>query len=107
MSDNASQLAHNVFFTLKDHSSSACEQLVASCREHLTGHPGTVYFAAGTLADYDRPVNDRDFHVGLHLIFESRAAHDQYQNADRHQQFIAENKDNWANVRVFDSDVQP
>ena len=36
-----------------------------------------------------------------------RAAHDTYQDAPRHKQFIDENKDNWKKVRVFDSAVQP
>jgi len=100
-------LAHIVFFTLKDSSPEACQRLVEACQKHLSGHPGTVHFSAGTRAEqYARDVNDREFHVALHLVFENSAAHDQYQAAERHQTFIAENKDNWANVRVFDSIVQ-
>jgi hypothetical protein len=65
-----------------------------------------VFFAAGTRTpDLVREVNDREFDVALHLIFENRAAHDRYQTAARHQQFVAENRDNWAQVRVFDADV--
>ena len=101
-----SRLAHSVYFTLKDKSPAAVQALVAACQEYLTGHPGTVFFAAGPLnPDLARPVNDRNFDVALHVVFESRAAHDLYQNAARHQQFIAASKDNWAAVRVFDADV--
>jgi len=100
-------LAHNVYFTLKDTSSEAIDKLVRSCHEHLSGHVGTVFFAAGTLVeDLARPVNDRDFHVALHVIFSTREAHDAYQIDERHVKFIERNKDNWAQVRVFDSDVQ-
>jgi hypothetical protein len=100
-------LAHNVFFTLKDRSPAAKTRLVAACRKYLAGHPGTVFFAAGTLAEeLNREVNVRDFDVGLHLVFADQAAHDQYQAAPRHDQFIAENRDNWAAVRVFDSVVE-
>ncbi len=99
-------LSHNVFFTLKDSSDHACEQLVAACHKYLKEHPGVVFFAAGTLnPDLDRPVNDRDFHVALHVVFDSRESHDAYQTVEAHLQFIDENKDNWASVRVFDSDV--
>jgi hypothetical protein len=42
---------------------------------------------------------------GLHVVFASRAAHDTYQTHPRHLQFIAENKEGWTNVRVFDADV--
>ena len=71
-------LAHNVYFSLTDHSAAAKEELVAACKKYLSGHPGTVFFAAGTLAeDLDRPVNDRDFDVSLQIIFKNKAAHDQ------------------------------
>ena len=98
-------LVHNVYFSLKDKSPAARAKLVADCKKYLTDHPGTVFFAAGTISDLDRPVNDREFDVGLHVIFESRAAHDQYQTAERHLQFISENKPTWEKVRVFDSDA--
>ena len=79
---------------------------MTACKKYLSGHPGEVFFAAGTLArDLDRPVNDRDFDVALHIVFKDRAAHDQYQDAARHKQFIEENKANWKKVRVFDSVV--
>ncbi len=99
-------LVHNVYFALKDRSAAAKAKLVAACKQYLTGHPGTLFFAAGTLAEaLDRAVNVRDFDVALHLVFTEQAAHDQYQEAPRHEQFIAENQDNWAGVRVFDSVV--
>ena len=100
-------LAHNVYFALKDNSAAAKAKLVAACKKYLSKHPGTVFFAAGTLTeDLNRPVNDRDFDVALHIVFKDRAAHDKYQDAPRHQQFIDENKDNWKKVRVFDSNVE-
>ena len=100
-------LAHNVFFSLNDASDSARAKLVQACKKYLTGHPGTLFFACGTLArDMTRPVNDRDFDVGLHIIFDTQAAHDAYQVAPRHEQFVAENKATWKKVRVFDSIVE-
>jgi len=99
-------LAHMVYFTLKDGSPAAIQQLIDACHKYLSGHPGVVFYAAGGLnPDLAREVNDRDFHVALHVVFTDRAAHDAYQTAPRHLQFIAENKPNWAKVRVFDSDV--
>jgi hypothetical protein len=84
-------IGHMVYFSLKDNSAQAKEKLVAACKKHLAKHPGQVFFAAGTLADdLKRPVNDRDFDVALHLVFEDRKAHNQYQDAPRHKQFIEE-----------------
>jgi hypothetical protein len=101
-------LSHDVFFKLKDPSPAAKEALVAACQNYLSDHPGTVWFAAGVLAnEFDREVNDRDFDVALHLVFANQAAHDQYQAAPKHAEFIQEQRDNWATVRVFDSWVKP
>lgn len=99
-------LAHNVFFALHDRSESARQQLLAACRKYLAPHSGIVFFACGVLADeLRREVNDRDFDVALHIVFRDQAAHDHYQSTPAHLQFIAENKSNWKNVRVFDSVV--
>jgi hypothetical protein len=99
-----SLLAHNVYFSLEDNSADARQKLVQACQSLLAGHAGIVFFACGTLAeDLTREVNDRDFDVGLHIVFTDQAAHDRYQDAPTHHQFIAENKANWKRVRVFDS----
>jgi len=101
-------LSHSVFFTLKESTVETQTKLVAACKQLLCSHPGTVFYASGEMAeDFDRPVNDRDYDVALHVVFENRAYHDQYQQSASHQQFIAENKDNWKQVRVFDAYVQP
>lgn len=100
-------LSHNVFFTLKDASDAAADQLVAACRKYLKDHPGVLFFAAGRLApEFQRPVNDREFQVALHAVFTDKAAHDAYQQAPAHVTFIEENRANWAQVRVFDSYVE-
>jgi hypothetical protein len=101
---SARPLVHNVFFTLKDGSPANIQKLTEACHKYLTGHDGTAYFAAGPLVtELDRPVNQRDFHVGLCVVFDSKAAHDEYQVHPRHKQFIDENKETWASVKVFDS----
>jgi hypothetical protein len=101
-----SMLSHDVFFTLKDSAPAERQKLVEACKKYLSDHPGTVSFSAGTLADdLNREVNDRDFHVALHILFKDKASHDKYAVADTHLKFIAENKDNWTKVRVFDSYV--
>lgn len=98
------QAAHMVFFTLAEDTKENREKLVGACQKHLSGHEGTVYFSAGTLAeDLDREVNDQDFDVSLHLVFANKKAHDTYQTHPRHLKFIEENKSLWSKVRVFDS----
>lgn len=105
-SPHEKMLAHNVYFTLNDDSAAARAALIADCRKYLTDHPGSVFFAVGELdTELARPVNDQGFHVALHVVFENRQAHDTYQVAPRHQEFIDANKANWKQVRVFDSNV--
>ena len=101
-------LAHNVFFSLKDQSEPAKQRLLDACNKYLTPHEGIIFFACGTLAAaLNRPVNDRDFDVSLHIIFRNKDDHDRYQEAPLHHRFVDENKENWKRVRVFDSVVEP
>ena len=99
-------LAHNVFFTLADNSPASRDKLIAGCKKYLTDHPGTVFFACGGLAEeLNREVNDRDFDVALHIVFADSGSQDHYQDSPRHHEFIADCKQLWKRVRVFDSIV--
>ncbi|MGK0300189.1 MAG: hypothetical protein ACI89X_001057 [Planctomycetota bacterium] len=100
------KLSHDVYFALKDSSPEASQKLVAACYSKLAGIDGVVFLAAGTRdAELTRDVNDLNYHVSLHVFFRDRAAHDIYQDAPAHLQFIEANKDNWTGVRVFDSNL--
>lgn len=101
------KIGHMVYFTLNDGSPAGVERQLAACRRYLAGHDSVEFFGIGTRTqDLTRGVNDQSFHVGLHMIFKNRAAHDAYQTSPRHLQFIEENKPHWAQVRVFDADVE-
>jgi hypothetical protein len=98
------QLAHMVFFTLKDQSKEARAAFVASCHKLLADHEGTVSFSVGVIAeDVVEPVSVRDFDVALHVVFEDKAARDKYLEHPRHKEFVEDNRANFAKVRVFDS----
>jgi hypothetical protein len=100
------QLSHMVYFTLIEDAAVKVQELVDACNKYLDGHPGVVYFSVGTLNhELARPVNDRAYQVTLNVVFDSRESHDLYQIAPRHLEFIAEQKPNWKQVRIFDSDL--
>jgi len=100
-------IGHMVYFQLNDNSPAAVSKMVAACDKYLKGHPGEVFYAAGGRAkELSRPVNDQDWDVGLHIVFKSKADHDKYAEAQRHLQFIDENKADWKKVRVFDSLIE-
>jgi hypothetical protein len=95
-----------VYFSLHDSSSEKVRELIRACHQYLSGHSGVVYFSCGTLnRELARPVNDHGYDVVLNVVFESREAHDAYQVEPRHLRFIDEQKPNWKQVRVFDSDL--
>ena len=97
-------LIHNVYFSLKEPTPEKRQRLIDACHRLLPAHPGIVFFACGARAEgLDRDVNDRDFDVGLHIVFTDQEAHDRYQDAPLHLRFIQECQDDWRQVRVFDS----
>jgi len=99
------RLAHQVFFTLRERTDERIESLISDCQTYLTGHDGMLDFAVGRREPkYTRPVN-ADYDVALHTVFKDQASHDAYQTASRHNEFIARQKDHWASVQVFDSNL--
>lgn len=100
------QLSHMVYFTLQDDSDAKKLELINACKKYLVDHPGVVYFSVGSLnKELARPVNDRGYHVTINVVFDSIDSHNLYQVAPRHLEFIAEQKANWKQVRIFDSDL--
>jgi len=99
-------LGHYVFFKLHDASPEAAKDLIHSAETLLAQNEGIVFLAAGTRTeDLTRVVNDTQFDVGLQIVFSDRSAHDRYQQAAEHLEFIENNKGNWSNIRVFDIDL--
>ncbi|MBI9018234.1 MAG: Dabb family protein [Phycisphaerae bacterium] len=97
-------LSHSVYFKLNDASEEKVVELVSECHKYLKEHPGVVFFAAGKLSpEHNREVNDRDFDVSITIVFDNVKSQNIYQTAPAHLEFIERNKDNWKQVRVFDS----
>jgi hypothetical protein len=106
-SSKSGPLAHIVFFKLADSNEANRAKLIEACKKYLEKHEGVVYFGVGVNApQYDREVNDRDYDVAVHLIFESAQDHDSYQTHPRHVKFVEECKGLWKKVRVFDSTLK-
>lgn len=108
-----SPIYHDIYITLKNHSSSAVQKQLKLGKEYLgtNKHPGELAFSATVLAHNLKrhkqvPYlhNEVDFDVAFHLVFANRRAHDAYQVSDAHvNHFIPESKSNWKELRVFDS----
>lgn len=99
-------LAHMVYFALQEDSPEMRQAVVDSCHKYLSGHDGTVFYAAGVIGEeFDREVNARDYDVALTLVFTGKDAHDAYQVSQRHLDFIEENRPRFQTVKVYDSYV--
>lgn len=97
-------LSHSVYFLLNDRSREAKRQLVAACKQYLEGHPGTVFFGVGVLAEEIAwSVSDRDFDVALHVVFRTKADHDRYQDSPQHLEFLEKYGGDWQSIRCFDA----
>jgi len=100
------KIAHCVYFTLNDNSATQQAALVAAGQKYLAPHDGIDFYAMGPRnAEMQRDVNDQDYDIALIVAFENQEFHDAYQVSEPHTQFIAEQKDNWKQVRVFDATV--
>ncbi|MFU8848238.1 MAG: Dabb family protein [Opitutales bacterium] len=98
-------LVHTVFFWLKKELSA---DQVAQFRTGVERLKGINYAEAvyvGTPADTaTRPVIDSSYDVCLTVILKDIPAHDAYQADPIHQEFIAQFKDSWDTVKVYDAD---
>ncbi len=98
------KLFHTVFFQLKESSEKKVAEFVEDCKTYLSSHPGLLSIHVGRRAEeHERDVNMTDYHVSIHLIFGDKKSHDQYQTAEKHNEFVEKNRDNWAEVKVYDS----
>ncbi len=99
------QLAHMVFFTLKDRTAEGREKLVGLSHKYLSGHGGVAYYSVGTIAEdsVEPGVSVLDFDVALHLVFDDKEAKETYLKSKRHGEFVASLKDFVSKARVFDS----
>ncbi|SHI37022.1 Dabb family protein [Aquimarina spongiae] len=99
------KLVHTVLFWLNNPDNreerktfeKGVKELLDGCEFITSSHFGTP---ANT---EKRPVVDASFTYCVVITFASKEAHDNYQVAPIHKKFIAENKDLWNKVLVYDS----
>jgi len=101
-------IAHMVYFKLKEATPEAKQKLIDGCKKYLSEHEGTLFFAVGIRGvEYKRDVNDKDWDVGLHIVFTNKSAHDKYQDHPDHTKFRDASKDLIDKVRVYDTVYTP
>ena len=95
---------HTVLFWLKpetDRSAFMAALEVLTGMDEVRGGYAGVPAATGS-----RSVVDDSYDAGLTLIFDKLSAHDTYQTAPAHAEFVAANQDKWTRVQVYDLQVE-
>lgn len=97
-------LVHTVYFYLKPNSSADEKTAFKKAVEGL-GAVETVraIYVGSPAATPDRPVIQKDYDVGLTVLFDSLEDHDIYQVHALHNDFIDKNKHLWEKVVIYDA----
>jgi hypothetical protein len=94
---------HVVLFWMKPGApDGAREQLKSDCETYLGSIPVVRQLRAGNPAMTPREVVDNSYDVGLCVVLDDAAGHDEYQVHELHKQFIERNKANWQRVQIYD-----
>jgi hypothetical protein len=91
-----------LFWIKADAPAGAREKLKSDCEAYLGKIPAVRQLWAGHPAMTPREVVDNSYDVGLCVVLDNVAGHDEYQLHDLHKQFIERNKANWERVQIYD-----
>ena len=97
-----SRPAHAVFFELHSGSPEAVSDLEGACLE-LLSLPEVEELAVGRRAqEFDRELNEQEFHVGLHVVFQDTYAYESYLTSDLHVELVERFGPTFKRVVVYD-----
>ena len=94
---------HNLYFDLTDKSPESIRKLTDICLKYLSRHPGILQFTTGGLTDIIRDVSVRNFQVAVSIIYESKAAYDEYLKSKEHEEFFKASDGMIENTYIFDT----
>ncbi len=93
---------HIVFFWLKDPDNADHRRRFADGLAHLVKDPRVTQSTIGGPAETARDVVENGYDFGLVATFDNLDAHNAYQTGPHHDDFLAQCKDLWARVQVYD-----
>jgi hypothetical protein len=94
---------HVVLFWMKQGTPEGARQQTADDGIAYLGKiPSVRQIWSGRPAMTPREVVDNSYDVGLCVVLDDVAGHDEYQVHELHKQFIERNKPNWERVQIYD-----
>lgn len=97
-------ISHHVLFWLKADTTSEQRSAFRASLETLQNIEVAKFFHVGTPAAIDRPVVDTSYTFSLLLTFDDLDAHNVYQSHPLHQAFLAEFKQYFDRVQIYDAE---
>ena len=98
-------MIHNVYFWLTDEAKASKRDEFETALKELIKIAEIGDAHVGTPGKTEaRPVTDHSFDYNLTLTFANQADHDAYQVHPDHDTFVAQCKDFWAKVVVYDTE---
>ena len=94
---------HSLYFSLADKSPGNIAKFTDICVHFLSQHPGIQQFSTGGLTDIKRDVSVRNWDVNVDIIYESKAAYDEYLQSPQHKDFFPATAGMIDNTYIFDS----
>jgi len=94
--------SHVVIFWTQPNSPNAPDEVIAAANQYLAPISGIVHFQGGKMVRSHRDVVDQTYQVGLCIQFETKKAHDEYQEHPSHLKFVASCQTLWTKVTVYD-----
>jgi len=91
------------FYPAENGTPEDANQLAAGCQKYLAGIPGVTRLQVGFPAGTPRDVVDNSYAVALLVELTDTHAHDVYQDHPDHNAFIAECRQYWSRVQIYDS----
>ncbi|MFN4144562.1 MAG: Dabb family protein [Runella sp.] len=95
---------HHVFFYLRQPDSVQDRQALIEGLQTLTTIEEIKMAHIGKVADTHREVIDRSYSISWLNVFDSKEAHDIYQEHPIHKQFVADCAHLWEKVVIYDSE---
>ena len=97
-------LIHSVYFWLKEELTDSEKESFYNDLVKLKEITIAEDVHIGTPSTTDRPVIERSYDYALMLVFKGIEDHDKYQVDPMHKEFLANNKDKFKKVVIYDFD---
>ena len=105
--ETAASYTHVVLFHLKKDAPKGDEEsLIADCQQMLTKIPTVRKLRAGRPAQQATERTNKDYQVGLMVLFDNFEGLQKYLDHDQHKQFVKKHEKSFEKVQVFDFENQ-